>query len=405
MRELVRIVVVMLAASVALAGCSRKEAQRAKAPVPEKTADVGVASEVEPSPPHVVITFNTGLARNYIAFVEERLAGIIRALKETEADVICLQEVWDDADAEAIVAGVKQPYPHSFRVATGGETDESAPACTGEALRPLGECVTANCADAADTTGCVMSKCGVLFLGLHGGCRACLAAHVSQPLEEILVTCTRAGAGKWSYRGRNGLLLLSNTPFLETSHEVLDSFLLRRAVLMGTVKLRGGPVPFFCTHLSTPVDEVEYAGTAGSWKEEQANQTERLVMLVKSKAGKHPAVLLGDFNCGPGNDEWEVVAENPDNFSKLLKAGFASPYTEDHGHCTWCYGKDLSRTDKMKGKMLDHILFVNFDDEIITVERAMDEARIEVNEADSARKVPLSDHYAVQAEFSVPFVQ
>ncbi|MFH1532525.1 MAG: hypothetical protein ABIK09_17515 [Pseudomonadota bacterium] len=40
--------------------------------------------------------------------------------------------------------------------------------------------------------------------------------------------------------GRNGLLLLSKHPLKETSHRVLDSFLLRRAVLHARLRVGGG---------------------------------------------------------------------------------------------------------------------------------------------------------------------
>jgi len=413
--------ILLTALLLASAACSKKGPQPEKkapaaatpAPAGKDAGSTGAAARAsdqdaltsESPPEHVAMTFNAGLARNYIAFVEERLAAIVAELNASEAEVICLQEVWEDADAATIVEGVKGRYPHSYLVTTEADGTGTGSACTSAALKPLGDCVAARCKDAADTTGCVMSKCGVLFLGLTGGCRACLAAHVSQPLEQILATCTSAGAGRWSYGGRNGLLLLSKRPFVETSHQVLDSFLLRRAVLMGTVKMRGGPVPFFCTHLSTPVDEVEYAGSASSWTDEQAKQIDRLISLVKEKAGRNPAIVLGDFNCGPANQEWDVIAENPDNYQRLVSAGLASPYAEEHGHCTWCYGKALKREPDRKGKMLDHIFFFNFASEIITVARVMDETTVEVEDATSKREVPLSDHYGVQTEFTVPFMQ
>jgi endonuclease/exonuclease/phosphatase family metal-dependent hydrolase len=191
-------------------------------------------------------------------------------------------------------------------------------------------------------------------------------------------------------------MILSRTRFQETSHIVLDSFLMQRAVLHGKVAVYGGDLHLFCTHLSTPVVEVEYGGKFESWKAEQLAQVKRLIDFVEEQAGARPAVLLGDLNLGPAKPEWEVEAEFPDHFQLFLDASFRSPYTKDHGHCTFCGIEALGASGD--GRILDHALFLNFPEALLLPERIMERnIALEGNV-----RIPLSDHYGVRVEFDMP---
>jgi endonuclease/exonuclease/phosphatase family metal-dependent hydrolase len=230
----------------------------------------------------------------------------------------------------------------------------------------------------------------------------CLAANVSKGLAGILQTCSTTGASILGYDGSSGLMLLSKNRFLSKSFKPLDSFLLRRAILHAQIQVLGGPVHLFCTHLSTPVSEVDYTGSSESWKAEQAYQVEQIVSYVKQTATRFPAVLMGDLNCGPANAEWEVMAEFPDNFNKLLEAGFQCPYCEDHGHCTFCGQPELGGKSG-PGKIIDHLLFMNFGDGLLHPERTL-ESTVIVKTSSGHVKVPISDHYGVRCNLDVPFV-
>jgi len=376
---MVRLQPVLLAALVVL-GCAEKK--------PEKT------SEDEPRPPRYVTTFNAGLARNYVPHVDARRAAIIAALRDLDSDAVCLQEVWEDRDADAVTAGVKARFPHAFRVATTGEA-AGGPACTADALKPLGECVSGPCVGAEDLPGCVMKTCAMAFLGLPGGCRSCLAANLSRPMEEALAACTGGGGSSLAYDGRNGLLLLSRHPLEETSHLVLDSFLLRRAALHAMIRVGGRDVDLFCTHLTAYLPEVEYQGPHGSWEGEQARQIDQVVAWVEEIAPFESAVLMGDMNCGPANAEWEVAASAAQNFRKLVAAGFRSPYTEDHGHCTWCGRANPLIRSGPELRILDHVLFRRFGTDFLEPERILDDVLVET----ASGEVPLSDHFGVRVSF------
>ena len=407
MRQLVQVPVAVIGLLFFGAGCLNNPGPAKKQPkqvqtgleVPGKSM---VREEKEPPPPQFLATFNTGLARNYIPYVDERREAMIKELTRLEAEAVCLQEVWEPGDAHAIIDGVKDRFPHVYQVAAAVTSGSGGPPCPGETLEPLAQCVQGHCAEAADKTGCTMKNCGGIFLALPSECRTCLAVNVSKGMRAISETCTRAGTSTLGYDGNTGLMLLSRTPFLSKSYKPLDSFLLQRAVLHARITVIGGPIHLFCTHLSTPVTEVEYTGRFESWKAEQAHQIEQIVAYMKETATRFPAVLMGDLNCGPANAEWEVAAEFPDNFNRLLDAGLLCPYCEDHGHCTFCGHPELGGKDG-PGKLIDHLLFMNFGDGLLHPERIL-ESPVAVKSDSGNVKVPISDHYGVRCSLDVPFV-
>ncbi len=390
------------------ASCKQAEETRSKEPVsspesskpsaPDATTASANSPAGEPTETQVTVaTFNAGLARNYVPFVDERLPAIIEDLNKLDADVLCLQEVWETSDVKAIVKGVKSSFPFNLRLDSSNSIHartSGAPSCGSEDLKGLTVCVNENCATASDKTGCVMKKCGTHFLGLPSGCRTCLAANVSKPLTQIVSTCTSKGVSL-GYDGANGLILLSRTKFEEVNNTSLGSFLMQRAILHGRVTVEGRDMNVFCTHLSTPVSEVEYGGKYESWKAEQLAQVKRAIEFVKEHAGSQPAILLGDLNLGPANTEWDVEAEFSDHFQLLLDAGFRSPYTESHGQCTFCAIEALGAEGS--GRILDHALFLGLAEALFLPERIL-ERNIEVGDR---MKVPLSDHYGVRVEMEM----
>jgi endonuclease/exonuclease/phosphatase family metal-dependent hydrolase len=396
------LVVPILLVSLLATACAREEEPGpAPAKVPPRESSPAPAPEgVEPPPAQHAVTFNAGLARNYVPHVDPRRAGVIEALSGLDAEVVCLQEVWEDEDVEAVTRGVAARFPYAFHVATAGEA-AAGPACEPEALRPLGACVSGPCAGAEDLPACVLKACAPAFLGLPGDCRTCLAANLSKPMDEALAACTGGGGSSLAYGGRNGLLLLSKHPLTETSHRVLDAYLLRRAVLHAKTRVIGGDVELFCTHLSAPLAAVEYQGAHGSWLQEQAHQIDQVIQWVEEIAAGESVILMGDMNCGPANAEWEVVAAAPENFQRFLDAGYRSPYTEDHGHCTWCGKSNPLVGDDPMLRILDHVLFTRVGAELLLPERILDQQRVETR----AGRVPLSDHYGVRVAFELPAVK
>ena len=198
------------------------------------------------------------------------------------ADVVCLEEVWTQASADAILAATKDVYPyHYLEVTDGGGDGSGAAACAPADVVPLKTCVDANCAGVppSDLATCALGNCVDEFGALPNDCSTCIAANIGNSIDDILTTCTTASGGSYAYEGRNGLLLLSRFPLSRTAFVKFDSYLNVRVALHAVVAPAGiDPVDVFCTHLTADLaPDVKYAGTYASWGEEQGAQATALV--------------------------------------------------------------------------------------------------------------------------------
>ncbi len=335
------------------------------------------------------------MAHNYVPYTPERIAPVVEAVAALDADFVCLQEVWEPADVEAIQQGTAEAFPHQLYVDTTDLTSGD-PACTPEETDPLLACVLEFCDGNPDLAGCVMENCVAEFTSVSKPCSTCLVANIAKPIEEIITSCLE-GSAALVYEGRNGVLLLSRQPLAETDHLVLDSFIIRRVLLHAKVEAETGPIHLFCTHLSTSISEIDYAGEFDDWKSEQAHQIDQAAEHIATAAGEDPAILLGDMNCGPAippdiNAEWE------ENYQLFVDAGFEAPFVaQESPPCTWC--SDNVLTGGTKSRIIDHVLVKGLGEwqEELVAARILDQP-ITVTDPLTTEEVEifLSDHYGVQ---------
>ncbi|MBM4370227.1 MAG: endonuclease/exonuclease/phosphatase family protein [Deltaproteobacteria bacterium] len=352
---------------------------------PETATDL-----VRPAGGPTLVTFNAGLARNFVPYAEERLPHVLDAVAGLDADVVCLQEVWEDGDVEALLEAAGETFPHAHRVRTEEEPRGPA-ACTEAETAPLLACVQEHCADTEDLTGCVMANCATEFGGISPGCTTCLAAHIAEPVEDIIAACL-SGSSTMLFGGRNGLLLLSRTPLLAPDHLVLDSFFTQRAVLAAGVETPAGTLQVFCTHLNAALSEVTYRGPFASWEEEQAAQAAAVLAWMETRAGEAPRALLGDMNCGPDLPP-EIAGEFPETFASLTAAGLESPYLALFSPpCTWCGDNPL--TGGGDSHVIDHVLLGGTAAAGATAKRILD-GTVVILTGDGPAQLPLSDHFGV----------
>jgi hypothetical protein len=59
-----------------------------------------------------VDSFNVALAGAFIPFEAERRQPIVDAIAAADADILCLQEVWEQSDKDLVKAGATDNYPH-----------------------------------------------------------------------------------------------------------------------------------------------------------------------------------------------------------------------------------------------------------------------------------------------------
>ena len=61
-----------------------------------------------------VETFNVGLAHGFVDHAEDRAPQIWEHVAQSDADVICLQEVWTDDDRADALEATADSHPHAF---------------------------------------------------------------------------------------------------------------------------------------------------------------------------------------------------------------------------------------------------------------------------------------------------
>ena len=366
----------------------------------------------EPGATLVFETYNAGLAYGFVDYGEARRGPIFDALQTTEADVVCLQEVWEPEDRDEIEALLGSTFPHRVVPPVEQLLAQSAPACGLGDL--FGEdkfvsCMTGECGDFEGDaqTNCIIDNCGPALTALKTENRECataLMAQVGKSAPAALWTVVRPfwHAGVFAYGGSNGLLMLSKQPLSDTG--VLDftdiSTLNRRQALYGTVELEGEPVKVYCTHLTADLTRIApYPGPFPSWAEENRAQVDRLLADAASHEG--PAVLLGDFNCGRPDPEHGMVGELVESCEAIVGAGWADPAADaDDVECTWCVDNHLNiEGGEHDEVVIDHVFLRGLSVASEGV-RYRDAVQIEVDGA--AHTTSLSDHYGYAATVHLP---
>jgi endonuclease/exonuclease/phosphatase family metal-dependent hydrolase len=369
-------------------------------------AALSCSSSDSPPPQVAVVNFNAGLATGYVDYAAERQPLIGPAIAALDADVVCLQEVWSQEAADAILAATASAFPyHYLEVTKGEEGGGGTPACTVDEVQPLKACVEANCGGVApgELAGCAVTNCKDKVDALPSACTTCIAANIGKAIDEILGACTTSSAS-YTYDGRNGLLLLSRHPLSGTEYKRLDSYLIVRVVLHAVVATPTlGSLDVFCTHLTADLGaSVKYAGKAASWGAEQGAQIDVMTAWVAERATAHAglAVVLGDTNCGPAHDPG-VTAAFPENHAKFAAAGWADPYGDDPATpCTFCGANPLVGDDT--SELIDHAFVVGA---VPTTEyeatRVLDQP-VTLTIGGAPVESRLSDHYGVRVVVRPP---
>ena len=230
-----------------------------------------------------VATFNAGLATGFVDYAPERTPLIGPAVSKLGADVICLEEVWEQPAIDQVLADTKAAYPYSYHEVTSGDTGSQAPACQASDTAALEQCVLDSCSDVqpSELGGCALANCKDEFVGLPKDCGNCVAANignagkaasVQDAVDQIVGACQTAG-NSYAYDGRNGLILLSRYPLSNKEFKRFDSYLNVRVALHAVVQDPGlGDTDVYCTHLTADLTDVPYAGDFDSWGAEQAKE-------------------------------------------------------------------------------------------------------------------------------------
>lgn len=356
------------------------------------------------------LTFNAGLDPQGVLNYADRKKALPQALYDTGADILCLQEVWKEADQKEIIANLKEVFPYRFYKTTKQEALEPIPApCTEEDLTPVVNCYLENC-DGVDPTNYAalitcMIPCATVLGAIPAECRNCIFGAIqggTTDLMGIMTECTsEPEAVEMAQGGNNGLLLLSNLPLKGVKLEKFDSFFYQRAYIYAiATHPMFGDIEVVCSQFTDAVPGMTYEGTVGSWQGETAAQAQAIIDLA---AGKDTVlrVLMGDLAAGPAIGRG-IKAKNPSIYDMLYYAYYYNPFIEPENAapaCTLCADNVLSAAET-QDTIMDHVLFTPFDGLNLAAERVLDAGFVLTDKAGKEKTIQYSDHYGIKVTLS-----
>jgi endonuclease/exonuclease/phosphatase family metal-dependent hydrolase len=348
-------------------------------------------------------TFNVGLATGFVDLSDEREPKVIEAIKESKADIICLQEAWGINVRKKIAKALQDTYQDIYLTNVYQTTTSSRPSCRVKQLFGKDKfvtCMQKTCGDydGDDFIDCIIEKCNDPLEKLKEENRECGSALMAKVGKNPLVSMLHLlnpfyRAGLYAYKGSNGLMLISKKPL--KNKRLVDfsdiSTLNRRQALMAEIDHNGEEVSIACTHLTAALN-VPYTGTSANWAEENYNQ---ILRLLDHTVIEEKAVVLGDFNCGAADEEAGLDAELPEA-CELLSQYFADPVKETK-QCTYCESNSINQADNSKGNsLIDHIFLKGLKHK--SVKRVYDQkVEIELKKG-ATMESHLSDHFGMQVE-------
>ncbi|MFT5455605.1 MAG: endonuclease/exonuclease/phosphatase family metal-dependent hydrolase [Myxococcota bacterium] len=333
-------------------------------------------------------TYNAGLAISFVTAARARLPHTAEAIGAIDADIVCLQEVWEP-DQVAAVAAAATDFPHQFWPDASQITDPE-PGCTPAEIESLSTCLDLSCPDVCpdELVTCFLERCGFTFLGLSATCQSCVMANVGDDPDALLAACEEEEV-KFAYGGSYGTGILSKHPLSEPVLEVLESTTNRRGVLHTVADVNGVDVDVYCTHLTANLYPLPYTGTAEDWAAEQGVQVDSMLAYIEAtRTSGNPMVLMGDMNNGPATGD--APATLPANWAKLSATGWEIPWVAT-GECTMCADNTL-RGDDAVSYLIDHVLLDGFD--VDSSERIID-GTTSIENCGEPLDAAYSDHYGV----------
>lgn len=353
-----------------------------------------------------MVSYNVGLAPNFVPYTRERVPANEQLMAELEADVVCLQEVWLDEHVQALSSALTSRYPYQL-TADPGQIVTSDAACSDADIVDLVACANTQCDSLSGTelVACVTAQCGSLLTALPSTCFNGVVASVGTAniTTELLVGIVTQPTGIFSYGGSLGLILASRYPLQNTEFQdfIEDSSSVHRGALYAEVEVNETTVVVGCTHSTADLSgSIEYpqSGKHGSWAGENLYQQDQMISFVKEKAGTRAIFFAGDFNCSIANEQESVIAGFPDSCQRWLDDGFVDPGAAQLG-CTFCSNENLILSPQAvagggggEGDLfLDHIYVKNLPSaESIVATRLMDDL-VSVDALDPPQELALED--------------
>ncbi|XP_052073206.1 uncharacterized protein LOC127711252 [Mytilus californianus] len=339
------------------------------------------------------VTFNTGLGTS-VRFYEQRKNLIVEALLKSEADVMCLNEVWYVDDLIMLQQALQSKFPHSFSTVHNDTSiimDQQTltkPPCFSIIFQTVFKCFLTQCntfSNRREQAGCLLLTCSAARL-LSEECLTCVLLSSTNTTDVIAKCVNPPPSRQFNAMNLPGLVLFSKLPLTQRKIQNLIPGVKRlvpRWVLSAEVEKVGKVA---CTHFTaglsiTYVDPV-LPPLFSSFEEENLNNTLQLLEYFKTEK---QYVLMGDFNQSPPRAN--ITPSFSDNYKEFMANGLSDPYVDHIGLPTLVPGNLFSNSQN-RNKILDHIFHKGFNFQ--SSERVFDKF-IDVN----GQRIPLSDHFGV----------
>lgn len=351
------------------------------------------------------ITFNTTLdSKNDVILFNERNDALMQKLADTDADIICLQEVWNPEDMENVHAAINKAEGDFYLLysttgeSNGGEPIE--PACTTAEVLPIGMCYAEKCQDQTGTGAllCLAQECGTEFQNLSTECRNCLLAEGGSgnlDVQAMMDACMETKAPPSEGGTTNGLILISRFPMKNKVIAALPSEEIHRGYIAATLQTRGtmGNIDVLCTQLSNQNDGNNYSTL-------QSDQIDAIITFFNKKEDENIQLLLGDINTSLETET--MPAHNAAIWNKLKNALFQNSWNRNP-FCTVCQSNtQIQQTNDEWNLMLeyasDHLFYRSFQHPFYSSTfRTYDDS---VANRQYTEGTGLSSHYGVGTFFS-----
>ncbi len=284
------------------------------------------------------------------------------------------------------------------------------PGAIAQPIRIAGQCQTLSCQSTSDRRNAPNAvENGIIVNVARENGRMRKRAGSTKGLSDRTQCTTNPRAGL-AFGGQSGTMILSRYPLSDTETVVLPGTWNRRVITRATATLpNGARVGVYCNHL-TPVFEgsaFPYTGRYGcgqtgreGWVAEQTAQARALIAYVQRRDASGRAIILGDFNSGPGSraGQPEIVEAAPETYAVLTGAFREAVPAGYVPQCTFC--PDNALTDNSAPEWIDHIFLRGFaTDAVRRAERTFTTASVNVQ--GRAQPVHVSDHYGMRAVLSV----
>lgn len=341
--------------------------------------------------------FNAQLNGAFAAYESQRRDPLMQAVTDLNSDVICVNEVWSNADKKALADKAKENgweysyyAEHDWNTPVDDATDQNGQVPEPFATAPCAnsidkmnaslDCLRDNCIANKDENGspdatfkdCITPSCGAkalipLITGTpeDAACWSCIFTQMAsyETIAWARDKCATDPKARFVFRGNDGSMVLSRHKIIEPESWVLPATEWRVSVLRtpieiqpedATSKTPAVTADFYCSVLTTPVTSCltrpytgQYGGKAGGvmdctkqWEAELLLQTEKLVNYVKNKSSDpRRAIIAGDFYSGQEYTEGENVVlkeAEPVAYQQLFTAFALGAPLDYKPACTFC---------------------------------------------------------------------